>query len=110
MAAIDLTAPAYWPLITTTASVPTTCQKYSLPAQHGPLVLTVYGSAALKFATDTALTDGGAMGANFRVIPATTDVAIRIPATSKAGATAVYIAAATGTATVTVEISRDLGQ
>lgn len=110
MAAIDLTAPAYLPFVTVTASVPTTCQKYSLPPSHGPLLLTVYGSAALRFATDTALSDGGAMGSNFRVIPATTDVQIRIPPTSKGGVSAVYIAAATGTATVTLEVNRDLGQ
>lgn len=106
MAAIPL-APTVFPHQKRQASVGTTVQLFTFPAAHGGYLLTIYGSAALKVSFTSTLADGDAVPADYTDL-ATANVPgeWEIPATIHAGAVQVAVAAASGTATVTVELTR----
>lgn len=106
MAALDLSAPAQLPYVKR-VTLATTCQKISLPTLHGELLVSIrVDSIAAKLATDPALTDGGAMGSDYVTISADTIYEVRVPPTAQGGVTALYLAAASGTPSASIMVTR----
>lgn len=107
MAAVDLSNPTYWPFPGRDASVGTTWRKFTLPSSHGPITVSVIASADVLIAFDPALTDGGTpSGVNIATGYAKGARTFDIPSPQRSGTTAVYVAAAVGTADVTVTVTR----
>lgn len=106
MAALDFTTPPRLPYVKR-ATLATTCQQITLPSSHGELILSIrVDSIGAKFATDPDLTDGGAMGSDYETMSADTVYEWTIPATAVAGVTKVFLAAASGTPSASIELTR----
>tara|TARA_R110000796_G_C14516718_1_gene430458 strand:+ start:800 stop:1111 length:312 start_codon:yes stop_codon:yes gene_type:complete len=99
MAIIDLSITNEYPSVTTTASVPTTQQAYSLPSNARKLTV---GGIAASYLIVSGVSDGAAVPTDKISIPANQLIELELPAGNQQRITTFAAAAQAATTTITV--------
>lgn len=106
MAAVDLTAPATLPFISR-PTLATTATQINLPTNHGTLLVTVtINGAAGSISFDPSGTDGGTQPSAKEALLQDVHYTYTIPPTSMGGVTKFFVAAAAGTPTASIQVTR----